>query len=177
MGSKAWAKPGRGNNGTHEEILMGKLAIVKPNRIQNLERVLESAVVVSWADLTRGCQSGLVHIEYGFSPSGTLDYLQVWSSIRRGYWLLACSYWMSPSQLHDSGVHFDNGYQSEGLAHTLGVVMQHQSAFALPPNLGRQGLLQITTPTEMESMAAAASMRDVSDCAGSALTETPLATS
>jgi hypothetical protein len=177
VGSKAWAKAGRENNGSHEEILMGKLAIMKPNRIQNLERVLESAVVVSWADLTRGGRSGLVHIEYGFSPSGTLDYLQVWSSIRRGYWLLACSYWMSPSQLHDSGVHFDNGYQSEGLAHILQVVMQHQSAFSLPPNLGRQGLLQITTPTEIESMAAAASMRDVSDCAGSALTETPLATS
>src|ERR1700756_464224 len=143
---------------------------------QNLERVLESAVVASWADLMRGRQNGLIHIEYGFAASGTLDYLQVWSSITRGYWFLVCSYWMSPSRLHDSGVHFDNGYQSEGLAHILQVVMQHQSAFSLPPNLGRQGLLQITTPTEIESMAAAASMRNVSDCAGSALTESPLAT-
>jgi len=136
---------------------------MKLNQVQNLERVLESAVVVSWADLMRGLQSGLVHIEYGFSPSGTLDYLQVWSSIRRGYWLLACSYWMSPSKFHDNGVHFDNGYQSEGLAHILAVVMQHQNAFALPPSLGRQGLLQITTPTEIESIAAAVSMRDAFD--------------
>jgi hypothetical protein len=149
---------------------------MKPNRLQDLDRVLESAVVVSWADLMHGIQSGLVNIEYGFSPSGTLDHLQVWSSQRRGYWLLVCSYWMAPSKLHDSGVHFDNGYQSKGLAHILAVVMQHQSAFALPPNLGRQGLLQITAPTEIESMAAAASIKDASDDAGSAFAETLLAT-
>jgi len=134
--------------------------IVKLNQDQNLERILESAVVVSWTDLMRGDKSGLIHIEYGFAPSGTLDYLQVWSSITRGYWLLACSYWMSASQLHDIGIHFENEYQSQGLADILAVVMQHQSAFDLPPNLGRKGLLQITTPTEEESTAAAASMSD-----------------
>ena len=143
---------------------------------QNLERVLESAVVASWADLMGGRQNGLIHIEYGFAASGTLDHLQVWSSIKRGYWLLACSYWMSASNLHDSGVHFDNGYQSEGLARNLAVVMEHQHAFAPLPNLGRQGLLQITTPTELESIAAAASMRDAVDCVNSPLAETWLAT-
>jgi hypothetical protein len=55
------------------------------NKNQNLERILESAVVVSWADLMR-----------------------------------------------------------RALAHILEVLMQHQNAFALPPNLGRPGLLQIT---------------------------------
>ena len=45
------------------------------NEIQSLERVLESAVVVSWADLMRGAQTGLIHIEYGFARSCTLDYL------------------------------------------------------------------------------------------------------
>jgi len=83
---------------------------------------------------------------------------------------------MSASKLHDSGVHFDNGYQYEGLARNLAVVMQHQYAFALPPNLGRQGLLQITTPTETESIAAAASMRDAFDCVSSPLAEAVLAT-
>ena len=149
---------------------------MKLNQVQNLERVLESAVVVSWADLMHGIQSGLVHIEYGFSPSGTLDHLQVWSSKRRGYWLLVCSYWSSPSKLDDSGIHFENGYQSKGLAHILAVVMQHHSAFALPPDFGRQAFLQITAPTEIEIMAAAASIKDASDGAGSALAETLLAT-
>src|SRR5207249_9419185 len=133
---------------------------MKLHQDQNFERVLESAVVASWADLMRGRQNGLIHIEYGFAASGTLDYLQVWSSITRGYWLLACSYWMSASQLHDIGIHFENEYQSQGLADILAVVMQHQSAFDLPPNLGRKGLLQITTPTEEESTGAAASMSD-----------------
>jgi hypothetical protein len=39
---------------------------------------------------------------------------------------------MSASNSHGSGVRFDNGYHSEGLAHTLEFVMQHQSDFALP---------------------------------------------
>ena len=148
---------------------------MKLHQDQNFERVLESAVVVSWKDLFRGTETGLIHIEYGFSPSGTLDYLQVWSSVRRGYWLLACSYWMSASKLHDSGVHFDNGYQSEDLASILAVVMQHQTSFTLPPNLGRQGLLQIITPTEKESIAAAASIRNAFDCASSTFVDTLLA--
>src|ERR1700745_1811533 len=115
---------------------------MKPKENQSLERILESAIVVFWADLMRGAQTGLIHIEYGFAPSDTLDYLQVWSSITRGHWLLTCEYWMSPSTFHATGISFDNGYQSESLAHTLGFIMEHQDAFALPPNLGRQGLLQ-----------------------------------
>src|SRR5438132_3222192 len=55
-------------------------------------------------------------------------------------------------------------------------VMQHQHAFALPPNPGRQGLLQITTPTELESIAAGVSMREAVDCVSSPLAETRLAT-
>ncbi len=138
---------------------------------QDLEQVLESGVVVNWTELMRGAQSGVIHIEYGFAPSGTLDCLQVWSSITRGYWLLACSYWMSASKFHDTGAHFDNGYKSAGLAHILEVVMQNQNAFVLPPNLGRQGLLQVTVPTEEESTAAGASVREACDRVGSAVAE------
>ena len=136
---------------------------------QNLDQVLESAVIVSWTELMRGAQSGLIHIEYGFVPSGTLDYLQVWSSVTRGHWLLACAYWMSASTFHDAGAHFDNGYQSKGLADILEAVMQNQNSFALPPDLGRQGLLQITMPTEEESTIAAASVREAQDRVNSIL--------
>jgi hypothetical protein len=128
---------------------------MKADEKQNLERVLESAIVVSWADLMRGAPSGLIHIEYDFAPAGTLDYVKVWSSISRGQWLLACEYWMSASTFHPAGAHFNNGYQSEGLTHILESVMQHQMAFSLPADLGRQGLLQISTPTQEESTAAA----------------------
>ncbi len=122
---------------------------------QNLEQVLESAIVVSWVDLMRGTESGLIHVEYGFAPDATLDYLKVWSSLTRGHWLLAGEYWMAANTFHGVGVRFDNGYESEGLAHILESAMQHQNSFVLPPNLGRQGLLQISTPTAEEIAAAA----------------------
>jgi hypothetical protein len=124
---------------------------------QNLDQILESAVVANWADLMRGAHTGLIHIEYDSVPTGTLDYVQVWSSITRGHWLLACA-WMSDSTIHGTSVNFENGYESEGLAHILELVIAHQNEFAAPRNLDRAGLLQIATPTRKESAAALASI-------------------
>ena len=123
----------------------------------------------------RRAQTGLVNIEYGFAPSGALDCLQVWSAISRGNWLLACSCWMSASAFHGTGVYFENGYESEGLAHILESVMQHQDAFTLPQNLGRPGLLQIPTPTKEESAAAAASGKEILEYFCSGLAQPALA--
>jgi len=148
---------------------------MKTGENQSLERTLESAIVVSWADLMRGAQTGLIHIEFGFAPEGTLDYLKVWSSLTRGHWLLACEYWMSASTFHSAGVRFDNAYESEGLTHILELVMQHQGEFVLPPNLGRQGLLQISTPTQEEIVAAGALVHQAFARLGSALAEPVLA--
>jgi hypothetical protein len=61
-----------------------KQAIMNPNG--NLERILESAVVIYWDDLMRDTHTGLIHIEYGFAADGTLDNLKVWSSLTRGHW-------------------------------------------------------------------------------------------
>lgn len=126
------------------------------NERQCLERILESAAIMSWADLVRNAQADLIQIEYNFAASGTIDYLRFWVSISRGHWLLAVEYWTSLSESHDTGVHFENGYQSDTLKHVLQTVMQHQAEFLLPVNLGRQGLLQIATPTQQESIAASA---------------------
>lgn len=145
------------------------------NGNQSLEQILESAIAVSWADLMRGTEDGLIHVEYGFAPGGTLDYLKIWSSITRGHWLLACDYWMSPSTFHATGVTFDNGYASEELAHLLGFIMQHQDAFGLPLNLGRQGLLQITKPTLEETTAAAASVKQAFERLGSTFADLAVA--
>jgi hypothetical protein len=130
-------------------------SIMNPHeRDEHFEQILEAAIVVNWADLMRGAESALVHMEYGFAPEGKLDFLQIWSSIRRGYWLLACTYWMSASQSHRAGIYFDNGYKSESLARILEVLIQHQNLFGLPQNRGQHGLLQIVKPTEKESQAA-----------------------
>jgi hypothetical protein len=134
-----------------------------PEGNPNLDRTLESAIVMSWKDLMHGVETGLIHVEYSFVPSGTLDFLKIWSSVTRGHWLLACEYWMSANTFHGTGVRFDNGYESEGLAHILESVMQHQNSFVLPENLGRQGLLQISTPTIEESTAATAMIHCVLD--------------
>ncbi len=136
------------------------------NGKQSIDQILESAIVVSWSDLMHDTAAGLIHIEYGFALAGTLDYLKVWSSIKRGHWLLACEYWMSANTFHSIGVRFDNGYESDGLGHILESVMQHQNSFALPANLGRQGLLQIATPTETESAATAAWVSEALDRLG-----------
>jgi hypothetical protein len=148
---------------------------MKSERNQSLERTLESAVIVSWADLIHEVPTGLIHIEYGFAPTGTLDYLKIWSSLSRGHWLLACEYWMSESAFHGVGVRFDNGYGSEGLSNILERVMQHQISFALPENMGRQGLLQIPAPTEEDRRAAGEWIRDAFDRLDSPLARPTLA--
>lgn len=119
-----------------------------------LDQTLESAIVVSWADLMRGLPAGVIHIEYGFNTTGTVDYLKILSSVSRGHWLVACEYWMAGSTSHPAGISFENGYQSERLARILQSVMAHQSSFVAPPNLGRERLLQIPTPTPEEVVAA-----------------------
>lgn len=148
---------------------------MKSDEKQNLERVLESAIVVSWADLTRDAQTALIQIEYAFALTGTLDYLKVWSSLSRGHWLLACDYWMSASRFHGAGVRFENGYESEGLAYILELVMRHQSDFDLPANRGRQGLLQISTPTLGDHAIADALVHAAFDRLGSAVAEPAVA--
>jgi hypothetical protein len=84
-------------------------------------------------------------------------------------------YRKSAPEFHDNGVNFNNGYQSEALAHILELVIVHQDAFVLPLNLGRAGLLQISTPTEKESTAAAASVSEAFDHVSFALEEPVLA--
>lgn len=176
MAPRHGGRPSATQNGTEAERVSGpESELMTLNENQSLECILESAVVVFWADLMRGTQTGLVHIEYGFAPTGTLDCLKFWSSISRGHWFLACEYWMSASTFHHTGVRFENGYQSEGLAHILEFVMQHQNSFVLPLNHGWQGLLQIQTPTEEESTAAAAALNEAFDRLGSPLAEPVLA--
>jgi hypothetical protein len=52
--------------------------------------------------------------------------------------------------------------------------MRHQDAFSPPPNLGRNGLIQVQTPTETESEVAAMSLSEALDRLTSALAETAM---
>jgi len=129
---------------------------MNPDKAQNFEQILESAIVLAWPELMPGphvhdAPDGLVHIEYAFTPGGMLDDLQIWSATSRGIWYLACEFFMSASDHHGAGIRFVNGYQSKELAHILELVMQHQDSFALPQNIGRPGLIAIPTPTTLQS--------------------------
>jgi hypothetical protein len=126
----------------------------------SLDHVLKCAVIGSWAVLMRTAESGLIHIEYGFSPRGSIEYLKLWTSTARGHWYLACEYWMSTSTFHASGIHFERGYNSDHLGENLEWIMQHQDAFSPPPDLGRNGLIQIETPTEREITAASSLLHE-----------------
>ena len=132
---------------------------------QRLDRILEAAVIMSWPDLMAEGEAGLVHVEYDCGDRANIIFLQVWLSQNRGLWHLVCSYFGSIFDQRD--VRFENGYSSERLAEVLNSVMRHQDAFLTPPNLGRQGLLQIGTPSSKERSAAAALIQEALDRVGS----------
>jgi hypothetical protein len=127
---------------------------------QSLYAVLESAVVLNWTDLMKNAGScGRLHLEYACAPDSSLDCLKLWSSNVRGCWRLACEYWMSAAADHGKGIHFEDGFRSDGLSETLEFLMQHQQAFSPSSSSGRSGLLQIQSPTVEAITAAAKSVR------------------
>jgi hypothetical protein len=137
-----------------------------------LDRVLTSAVVLSWDDLLHPTQRGLIHIEY--APGALLQYLRVWQLTGKGEWSLVCECVMSHSPaVLTSGTTFSNDYHSAGLAEMLDVIMQHQGSFASSPLRHGAGLIQVTLPTERESIAASACMRHVYASLGLMFAEIP----
>jgi hypothetical protein len=119
-----------------------------------LEQTLESAVIVSCADLMTDLTSGLLHFECAFAPDNSIDYLKLWFSATRGQWRLACAYWTASSAFHDKGIHFENGFRSDRFSENLEFIMQHQNTFSPSVNRGRTSLLKIQEPSVAESEAA-----------------------
>ena len=130
-----------------------------------LDRILTSAVVLSWQDLLRVTHGGLIHIEY--APGKTLQYLKVWELTGKGEWSLVCEYWMSrgPSAPRD-GLTFSNDYHSARLTDMLELIMQHQDRFSDSLDRPGAGLIQVTLPTAQESVAATACMRQAYESLG-----------
>jgi hypothetical protein len=136
-------------------------------------RLLECAVILSWEDLMPASQSGVIYIEYPTGLSPSLEYLMIWSSTSRGYWVPVGEYWMCAASSHDRGLSFSNGYYSCDLARMLDLVMQHQDTFLCSPDC--HGLIQVHPPTEEETIAAETTMKEAFEHAGSALAELPAA--
>jgi hypothetical protein len=128
-----------------------------PMKRVQIDRVLESAVVLSWKDLLQSSCQGVVHVEYATAPEPSLQYLKIWLSTSRGTWNLICEYWMSPgsSRVPAVGLTFSNGFYSANLAQMLEHMMQHQDGF--PNSLsGESGvnLIQVRPPTEDDTLKA-----------------------
>jgi len=112
-----------------------------------LDKALQFAVVQSWEDLTRGTAPSSIRVEYQGEPGTSLDYLRVWSDRGGGYQRWVCDYWTWTSPAHPSGVHFTNGYHSDGLGQALDFIMKNQDQFARPSDACRDGLVLIHPPT------------------------------
>jgi hypothetical protein len=123
-----------------------------------MDRILTSAVVLSWKDLLHVSQRGLIHIEY--VPGKSLQYLKIWDLTGKGEWSLVCEYWMpsGPAGLPRDGMTFSNDYHSAALAEMLETIMQHQDSFAASLVTPGGGLIQVSLPTNEESLAASACM-------------------
>jgi hypothetical protein len=120
-----------------------------------LDQILESAVVLNWKDLLPGTRTSLVHVEYRLGPSGSLEFLKVWSSIIRGHQYLVCEWTPSAAANH---VSFSNDFYSKDLAQMLESIIQHQAIFTKDLTLHRNGLVQIHPPTEEDRRSAEAYM-------------------
>jgi hypothetical protein len=121
---------------------------LRPN--QNLEEMLQAAVVVSWDDIVPTEKIATVHVQYRFAADHSLANLQIWVSEIRGHWLLVCEYSGVPSARKQIHLAFSNTYRSDLLAQLLQFVVEHQSAFARAPELNRDSLVQVQSPSEDE---------------------------
>ncbi len=130
----------------------GKRAIIQ------MDRILTSAVVLSWKDLLHVSQRGLMHIEY--VPGKSLQYLKLWDLTGKGEWSLVCEYSMPSGKVSSprDGIRFSNDYHSAALAEMLETIMQRQDSFAACLVSPGAGLIQVTPPTNQESLAASACM-------------------
>src|ERR1700757_824501 len=108
---------------------MSSTSRMSPRTEVVIDRMLESAVVLSWNDLLKPSQKGLINIEH--SSGTTLPYLKIWQLTGKGEWSLVCEYWMASASFGAThkGITFSNGYRSEGLSGMLEVIMQHQGSF------------------------------------------------
>src|SRR5579872_2633579 len=91
------------------------------------DQILESAVILSWMHFMPDTSTSLARVEYRLGPDGRMEYLQVWSSIKRGHEYLVCDWTCTPTATNH--VKFSNDFYSKALAQMLESIIQHQAEF------------------------------------------------
>jgi hypothetical protein len=131
-----------------------------------VDAILSDALVLNWGDLMPERTSGLIHIEYHVEPLGSVEYMKVWASTIRGHWNLICEHWMRWDTSHQSGLHFRNGYKSDGLTRMLDTIMQRQEIFLIGAAPGKDRMIQVYPPTDADRAAAGKMMEAFRERAG-----------
>ncbi len=123
----------------------------------SLQRILESAVVLSWNDLMSSGE-GCIQIEFRTSGPNLVEYLKLWAcGAMRGNWSLVCeSSGASPNT--PRRMDFSNGFHSGFLSQTLEFVLANQERFPISSD-SCTSLAQIQAPTEQEIASATECVR------------------
>jgi hypothetical protein len=114
-----------------------------------LDRILESAVVLNWKDLVPAPTGGLLQIEYHIGGSGSVDSLKMWGSTTRGYWSLICDYSINPGW--SNGPRFTNGFHSRDLGRLLESIIMNQEMFRHGSGPNSNVVVQVEPPTAGET--------------------------
>jgi len=117
-----------------------------------LDRMLESAIILSWKDLGQSPTEGMVQVEYHVGPERSVEYLKMWCSNGRGYLSLVCDYSVNPGW--SGGPRFANGYHSRELGRLLEAIMMNQAMFQHGCRPGNNVLVQVGPPTEEQIVTA-----------------------
>jgi hypothetical protein len=122
-----------------------------------IERILESAVILSWNELLSGSDPAFVHVEYATAPEPCLQYLKIWRSAKQREWDLICEYWISAGVpgAPKIGLTFGVNYHSRCLAEILESILRHQGG--IPDALSgktKLNLIVVASPTPEERLSA-----------------------
>ena len=123
----------------------------------NLDRIWNLPLLYP-GQICAGAQTALIQIEYAFAQTDTLDYFKVWSSLSRGHWLLACEYWMSSNRIPRYRDPLREWIRIRRIGSDFGIRDATPRIRCASAEPGRQGLLQISTPTLRTVSGAAAAL-------------------
>jgi hypothetical protein len=126
-----------------------------------LDKAFEFAVILAWEDLMKGFDPYSVRVEYRCEPGTALDQVTVWSAGAHGYQYRVCDYWTSAALSHGGGASFRNGYCSDSLAKTLGLIMMNQERFTRLADACPDGLALIYPPADDDRAEAGIWLREM----------------
>jgi hypothetical protein len=126
-----------------------------------LGTMISNTVIASWNELMAPHDAPNVHVEYHrVAPNKGLQYLKIWAAQRRGAWRLVCQYWTAPGVYGSvQGMTFSPPFYSANFAHLLVAVIENQTSFSDLEEQTRDGLLQISAPSDEERATAVTAMQ------------------